>query len=105
SFAFGVQVRTPASLKADGTVTATPPKVAPIEIAPAPGSIAVNLPLIVRAGARFIFMDGTFESGDLELDGTYEGWGAAQKDGPLITVPKLGAFENINTQIVHRYND
>lgn len=105
SFAFGLSVKTPTSLDAEGTVTPQAPKIAPIQIAPGSGFLSTRLPLVVRAGARYIRMDGDFELYDLELDATYEGWGAAQGDGPRLRIPELGQFKNIDTLVVHGYKD
>lgn len=103
--AFGLSVRTPVSLEAQGVLTPQAPKSLDAQLDPGQAFLSTRLPLIVRAGARYISMDGDFEVYDLELDGTYEGWGAAQGDGPRIRIPSLGAFKNIDTLIVHGYTD
>jgi hypothetical protein len=48
-------------------------------------------------------MDGDFETYDLELDATYEGWAAAQGDGLRLAVPSLGQQKSIDALIVHGY--
>lgn len=103
--AFGLSVRTPISITATGVLTPSPPKSAMIDLAPGQAVVTTRLPLIVRAGGRYIKMDGDFEVYDLELDGTYERWGAAQGDGPRLQIPTLGTFRNIDSLIVHGYND
>ena len=103
--AFGLSVRTPISIAASGVLTPTAPKTLTVDLAPGAAVLTTRLPLIVRAGGRYIKMDGDFEVYDLELDGTYEGWGAAQGDGPRLQIPQLGAFKNIDTLIVHGYTD
>jgi len=103
--AFGLSVRTPISIAASGVLTPSAPKTLMVDLAPGAAVLTTRLPLIVRAGARYIKMDGDFEVYDLELDGTYEGWGAAQGDGPRLQIPELGAFKNIDTLIVHGYTD
>lgn len=105
SFALGLSVKTPTSLDAEGTVTPQAPKIAPIQIAPGNAFLSTRLPLVVRAGGRYVRMDGDFELYDLELDVTYEGWGAAQGDGPRLRIPELGQFKNIDTLVVHGYKD
>jgi long-subunit fatty acid transport protein len=101
--AFGVSVRTPTAFTARGTLTPKAPRVAPSAVAPGDASLATRLPLIVRAGGRYIAMDGDFETYDLEVDATYEGWAAAQGDGLRLAVPSLGPQKNIDALIVHGY--
>lgn len=103
--AFGLSVRTPVTLDAVGTYTPRAPKVLPDTIAPGQAFLSTRLPLIVRGGVRYIAIDGDFEVYDLELDATYEGWTAAQGDGPRLRIPSLGSFKNIDTLIVHGYTD
>ena len=103
--AFGLSVRTPVNLEAQGTFDPQSPKTLPVQIAPGQAFLSTRLPLIMRGGIRYIAMDGDFELYDLELDATYEGWGAAQGDGPRIRIPSLGAFKNIDTLVVHGYTD
>jgi long-chain fatty acid transport protein len=105
NFAFGLSVRTPISLTAQGTFTPEAPKIANVQLQPGAATLTTSLPLIIRGGARYIAMDGDFEVYDLELDGTYEGWSAAQGTGPEIQIPNLGTFTNIDTLIVHGYSD
>jgi long-chain fatty acid transport protein len=105
SFALGLTVKTPVGLTADGVVTPQAPAIAPITIAPGNAQLTTSLPLTAKLGARYIALDGDFELYDLELDFVYEGWGAAQGEGPRIRIPKLGQFENIDTLIVHGYSD
>jgi long-subunit fatty acid transport protein len=103
--AFGVSVRTPVSLEAQGVFTPGKPRTLDVPIGPGQAFLSTRLPLIVRAGGRYIAMDGDFELYDLELDATYEGWASAQGDGPRIRIPSLGTFKNIDTLIVHGYSD
>jgi hypothetical protein len=106
----GASVRTPISVDATGTATVLS---APLgQSIPPPGNATfhTDLPLYARAGARLAFRDPDgFESGDLEVDGTYEAWQAAQGSGPRIHIDHLGptgaAFDNINVQVAHAYND
>lgn len=105
SLAFGAMVRTPIGLTATGTFTPEAPRIAPIMLQPGAATLYTNLPLMVRLGARYVSMDGDFELYDLELDATYEAWGAAQGDGPHVQIPNLGQFTNIDADIVHRYKD
>lgn len=101
----GVSVRTPASLDAEGTVTPQPPASLPVEVAPGKATLSTKLPLMARLGARYVELDGDFELYDLELDLTYEGWGAAQGAGPIVKIPDLGALKDIQSTVVHKYSD
>lgn len=103
--AFGLSVRTPINLEAQGIFDPQAPKNLPVDIAAGQAFLSTRLPLIVRGGVRYIAMDGDFELYDLELDATYEGWSAAQGDGPRIRIPSLGSFKNIDTLVVHGYSD
>ena len=105
SFAFGLSVRTPISLEAQGTLTPQSPTVVSVPLQPGNATLSTKLPLILRAGGRYIAMDGDFELYDLELDGTFEGWSSAQGDGPRIRVPTLGQFKDLDTLVVHGYSN
>lgn len=110
NFTLGASVRTPISIDASGTATVLS---APLgQSIPSPGNATfhTDLPLYARVGARLAFRDPDgFEAGDVELDGTYETWQSAQLGGPRIHIDHLGpsgpAFDNINVQVVHGYND
>ncbi|MBS2013815.1 MAG: outer membrane protein transport protein [Deltaproteobacteria bacterium] len=105
SFAFGLTVKTPTALNAEGTVTPQAPAIAPITIAPGNATLTTSLPLSVRAGGRYIALDHDFELYDLELDFVYEAWGSAQGEGPRLQIPALGQFKDIDTLVVHGYKD
>ncbi len=108
----GLHVRGPVNLSTSGTVNATVAPNAPTIIksnAPTPGTATFNtsLPWIVKVGARYIFRarDG-FEAGDIELDGDYEAWHAAETPGDTISIPMLGTlFHDLNPVITHNYQD
>jgi hypothetical protein len=110
----GVNVRGPATLDTRGNVTTQAPRITPnAGFQPSPATFVTKLPAVVRAGARYIFLDGDREAGDLEIDATYEAWGAAQGDGPQVTVPALIAqnpppgvdLTNIDFVTPHHYHD
>jgi long-chain fatty acid transport protein len=105
NLAFGLSVRTPISIVATGVLTPQAPKTLDQQLAPGQAFLTTKLPLVVRVGGRYIKMDSDFEVYDLELDATYEGWGAAQGAGPRLQIPSLGDFKNIDTIIVHGYTD
>lgn len=105
AFAFGLSVRTPTGFTAQGTVTPEPPRIAQIDLAPGAATLYTDLPLVGRVGARYVSLDKDFEVYDLELNLVYEQWGTAQKDGPVVVIPNLGTFNNIQTTVVHRYKD
>ncbi len=110
STTIGLSARTPISMTATGSATVLQsPLGQPI---PAAGHATFenDFPWVVRGGVRQAFHDaGGFETGDVELDGTYETWGTAQAGGPVIHIDHLGptgpAFDDINVQVAHHYND
>ncbi len=100
----GVALRMPVTLEAQGTFVPQIPKIAS-ELAPGQASFLTRLPLVVRAGARYVSMDDDFEVYDIELDATFEAWNAAQGDGPHLRIPSLGALKNIDVLVAHGYAD
>ncbi len=97
--AFGLSIRTPASYSAGGMLT---PQIDGGNKQGAGGAVGVftTMPLLVRAGARHVTMDGDFELYDLEVDATYEGWTGAQGAGQTYGVTKL---DNVsNAQVILR---
>lgn len=103
---FGLSVRTPIGFNAQGTMTPEQPRLAQnLTLAPGAASLYVDLPLVVRAGARWVSMDRDFEVYDLEADVVYESWGTAQRDGPVVVVPNLGSLTNLQSTTVHHYKD
>lgn len=105
SLAFGLSVRMPSALSADGTITPQPPKLGGVQVASGSASLSTKLPLVARLGGRYVKLEGTFERYDMELDATYERWGAAQGDGPRIRAAQLGQFKAIDTYIARGYRD
>jgi long-chain fatty acid transport protein len=103
--AFGLSVRTPVSLNAQGTFDPQAPPGAPAPVASGEATFASRLPLLVRAGGRYVAMDGDFEVYDLELDATYERWRAAQGDGQRLRAPQLGSWKDIDTLVIHGFKD
>ncbi|HEX6838041.1 MAG TPA: outer membrane protein transport protein [Polyangia bacterium] len=105
-WAIGANVRGPIYLNTSGTVQATAPSALPMQIEPAPATFSTNLPWVVRVGTRIVKLrDDDFEVADLEFDATWEGWGAAQGDGPKVSIPALSIFQDIHPTIVHHYHD
>lgn len=101
----GAQLRSPTSVTAEGTVTT---KLSSGAALPANAATAtLDLPWIMRAGVRYIGLDKTFEKYDVELDGTYEGWGGAQGDGPtVVTTDPTGATKDPTTIVsTHRWKN
>ncbi len=106
SLGFGLSVRTPVGFNAQGTLSPEAPRLGQnIELRPGAAQLYLDLPLVVRAGARYVSMDQDFEVYDLEADVVYEAWGAAQGQGPVLVVPTLGSFTDIQSTIVHHYKD
>jgi long-subunit fatty acid transport protein len=107
----GVNVRGPVNL--DTTGTASNPQ---LEIGhnddlhlPAQSGNAQfhsHLPWVVKVGLRYRFLRDGFEAGDLELDGNYEAWGTAERDGDTLHVDQLGVFvKNLTADITRHYID
>jgi len=106
SIAFGASFRTPTNITATGRVIPTSPRALEgQELEPGAAMLALQLPWALRVGGRYIGMDADFELYDLELDVTYEGWGSAQSLGPIVTIPDLGAFTDIQTVVQHGYTN
>ena len=112
--AFGANVRGPAEADTSGHVTTQAPRITPnAGFQPSPATFTLKLPAVVRLGARYVFLDGDREAGDVEIDGTYEAWGAAQGDGPHVAIPALVAqnpppgvdLTNIDFVTPHHYRD
>jgi long-subunit fatty acid transport protein len=104
--AFGVNARAPFTITSQGTVHPTAPVVLNnpnMPLTDEPASFHTSFPWIVRAGLRFVYMKGTHEAADLEVDGTYEGWGHV--DDPGASIPNLSIFTDINPTITHKYHD
>ncbi|MBS2020743.1 MAG: outer membrane protein transport protein [Deltaproteobacteria bacterium] len=122
----GANVRGPATLETTGDVTTQAPRITPnAGFQPSPATFVVTLPTVVRAGARFVFLEPApnsdagdtrpppFERADIELDGTYEAWGSAQDDGLRVTIPSITAqnpppgvnLSNIDFITPHHYVD
>ncbi len=80
---------------------------------PSPVTFVVRLPTVARFGARYVFLDHDFELADVELDGTYEAWGAAQDQGLRVTIPAIAAdnpppgvnLSDIDFISPHHYSD
>ena len=102
---FGASFRTPVNITAVGQVTPEAPRALDQDLEPGAATLQLQLPWMLRVGGRYIGMDADFELYDLELDITYEAWGTAQKLGPIVDVPDLGAFKDIQTVVLHGYND
>jgi long-subunit fatty acid transport protein len=106
-WSFGANVRGPAYLSTSGTVNATPPaSLQGQTIMPANATLSTTLPWELRFGTRFVaWHDAELEKFDLELDATWENWGAAQANGPAIHIDQLSIFNDINPNITHHYHD
>lgn len=105
SIAIGASVRTPIALTAAGTLTPQSPKIANVDLQPGAATLYTNLPLELKLGGRYIESAGDTELYDLELDVTYETWGAAQASGPRVQIPDLGTFKDIDATVLHAYKN
>src|SRR5258708_6850554 len=67
--AFGLNVRGPTELNTSGNVITQAPRITPnAGFQPSPATFETKLPAVVRVGARYIFLDGDREAGDVEID-------------------------------------
>ena len=108
SLQFGLNLRAPFTISADGTVTATPPtSQTKLQIDPAAASFTTHFPLVLRVGARYIFYKNDFELADIEFNGIYEGWGQfTEEGGDQISIPQLGPYTmGVSPFIAHHYKD
>ncbi len=95
---FGAQLRLPLSILAVGTVSPNAPlaisgAAAEAIEATVPAQIEFKLPAILRLGARYIKMEGTFEHWDVEANVTYETW-SSLNPGPTVFIPGLGRLKD-----------
>jgi long-chain fatty acid transport protein len=97
--AIGLNVRGPVTLDTSGTVSAG------ANLKPVPASFALRLPPVVRAGVRYAFRDHGLETGDVELDGTYEAWHLSDGTGPTLRIPHLSVLSDITATVDHHYTD
>jgi long-chain fatty acid transport protein len=99
----GAQLKTPSSVTANGKVKT---KLGGADLPETTASVTLDMPWVARVGARYIGMDGKFEKYDLELNGTYEAWGAAQGTGPTaVTGDLTGSGAPTTITIVHKWHD
>lgn len=104
--AIGASFRTPINVTARGAITPqTPTVMENSELDPSTVTLATQLPWLLRVGGRYVGMDAEFELYDLELDVTYEAWGSSQAFGPIVTVPDVGAYKDIQAVVAHGYED
>jgi long-subunit fatty acid transport protein len=102
----GVNARMPIVLNTSGTVDATPPPAAQIPLNQDKATFNTRLPPVVRVGVRYKFLgQDKFEHGDIEVDGTWEGWNWAEGDGDKIQIDNLGPFSDIHPTVTHHYMD
>ncbi len=97
----GLNVRGPISITASGQTTST---TYAGNVSSGAATFATSLPPQIRLGARAKFMDGNFEQGDIELDGVYEPWSSTGL-GPVVNIPAISGFTNVNTVVLHRFLD
>jgi hypothetical protein len=105
----GLNARMPIVLDTSGTVDATPPSAAQIPIPQDKAEFHTRLPPVVRLGVRYKFLGrDDFEHGDIEVDGTWEGWSWAEggdRIGDRIQIDQLGPFSDIHPILTHNYMD
>lgn len=113
-WAVGMNVMGPSELDTSGTVQTSAPRITPnAGFLPSAATFDTRLPAEARLGVRYVFLDDHDEAGDIEIDGTYEAWGAAQGTGPRVDVPAVHAnnpppgvnLTNIDFVTPHHYHD
>jgi long-subunit fatty acid transport protein len=93
----GANFRGPVKLTTEGDVNVITPRITPNAVFhPSPITFVVRMPAVLRVGARYSFLekkwdDSTWERADIEVNGTWEGWGSAQDDGLHVIIPRLDA--------------
>lgn len=101
----GLNVRGPSEIDATGKASGKAPTANPLPITPDYAELHTRLPWVLRLGLRYAFLKHAFEQGDVEVDGTYEGWSWAEGDGDHINIPSLAIFSNITPTLTHHYSD
>jgi long-chain fatty acid transport protein len=104
SIAIGVNLRGPVDVNSTGTVS-TPGPMAQKDAQSGEGTFTSHLPWQLRLGLRYIFLHDRFEAGDIEVDGVYEPWAAAEGDGDRLDIDHLGFLSGIHAKIIHNYRD
>lgn len=99
----GISMRSPATLETTGTLQPTAPAALPIALAATAARLDIALPWEARAGVRWVFRNGEREKADVELDATYEAWGAAQGRGPALSTDAIGPLPGVATESLHGY--
>jgi long-subunit fatty acid transport protein len=101
----GAQLRLGTSLSADADIT-TERAAATTGVkagSKTPATVSLELPWVLRVGARYIKMVKTFEVYDIEVNGTLEGWGST---GDSVTkVTQYDAYRNITATQKHGYEN
>jgi hypothetical protein len=106
----GVHVRGPIALDTSGTVSNPKLDIGKdadlhLDAASGPAQFHSHLPWVVRLGLRWKFLRDGFEAGDIELDGNYEAWGSAERDGDTLHIESLGIVSNVTADITRHYHD
>jgi len=105
ALSIGLHLKGNADVDSTGTIKATAPPAMPIMLAPGQATFHAHLPWVLRLGVRYAFMKDGFERGDVEVDGTYEAWAAAEGTGDSLDVRNLSFFKDFTTSIEHHFQD
>lgn len=102
----GAQVRTPSSIMTSGQAqTTSSAELGGKALPTSEAKLAIALPWVFRAGARYVSHDGDVERYDLEIDGVYEAWGSAQAGGPRVWIADAGLGKPSFVESYHRWQD
>ena len=105
NFSIGMTFHTPTTIRATGTLTSSQPANFSGQVGSGAAIVSSTLPWTARFGIRYIEMDHTFEVYDIELDATYEAWGAAQGQGVRVRASSFGSLGDIDALMVHGYKN
>lgn len=110
SVSIGLNFMGPTRIIAEGNVKIAAPPAVKLDIPPTRAAIGTALPWVIRAGVRKTFGEVAGRrtaptTGDLELDATYEGWGAAMNPGPMFAVEKIPGKDGPVVSTSARYWD
>jgi len=115
SLELGAQVKTPWTVKADGTTTVT---VNGASLPSSASTVTISFPLSARIGGRYIGQKkvmkqgrdaarpepNPFEAYDVELDATYDPW-SSTNPGPVAETTDPTTNKPLSVPIIHNYND
>jgi long-chain fatty acid transport protein len=107
---FGANLRLPTSIEATGTVKPQVDPNFPLKPTFPPGrsdgdaKIVTGQPMVIHYGARYRFLKGGFEQGDIELDGDYQRWSSELKN-ITVTLSGIMPAPSMPIAVLHNWDD